>query len=184
MRKLVFSINITLDGFIDHTAMVADDELHEKATDLLRSADVVLYGRVAYQLMVDFWPTAPSDASLSKSVREFANTINEIEKIVYSKSLMMASWKTRIVNEVKPDEILALKNLPGKNILLGPGAKIAQTFIDFDLIDEYRFVIHPVLLGRGKRLFSERDKRRGLILIGQNTFKSGVEELIYRPMKN
>jgi dihydrofolate reductase len=181
MRKLIFSINMTLDGFIDHTAVVADDELHDRASDLLRRVDLILYGRIAYQLMAEYWPTAPTDPSLSPSVMEFANTINPIRKIVYSKTMESVSWNTRIVRAVDPEEIRALKRLPGKDILLGPGAEIAQTFMDLELIDEYRFVMQPIILGMGKRLFTDRDKRKEFSLVGQTTYHSGVVELIYQP---
>jgi dihydrofolate reductase len=181
MRKLIFSINMTLDGYIDHTAVIADNELHERASELLRSADIVLYGRIAYELMAEYWPTAPSDPSITPSMREFANTINSAQKIVYSKTMKTASWNTKIVREVNPDEIRAMKLLPGKDILLGPGASIAQTFMNLGLIDEYRFVIQPIIIGKGKRLFTDNDKRKDLFLIGQNTYHSGVVELIYHP---
>jgi dihydrofolate reductase len=180
MRKLIFSINMTLDGYIDHNAVIADDELHERASELLRGAEIILYGRIAYQLMADYWPTAPLDPTLSPSVREFANTINRIQKIVYSKTLKNVSWDTKIARKVDPDEIRAMKLLPGKDIVLGPGALIAQTFMDLDLIDEYRFVMQPFILGKGKRLFTDNDKRKDLLFIGQNTYRSGVVELIYQ----
>jgi dihydrofolate reductase len=184
MRKLIFSTNVTLDGFIDHTAVIADDELHEKASELLRSVDVILYGRIAYQLLAEYWPTAPSDESLSPSVKEFAITINQVDKIVYSKTIENVSWNTKIVREVDPKEIRAMKFLPGKDILLGPGARIAQTFMSLDLIDEYRLLIQPIILGKGKPLFTDNDKQKDLLLIGQNTLHSGVVELIYRPINN
>jgi dihydrofolate reductase len=180
MRKLIFSINMTLDGYIDHNAVIADDELHERASELLRSIDIVLYGRIAYQLMAEYWPTAPSDPSITPSMREFANAINKAQKIVYSKTMKNASWNTKIVREVNPDEIRAMKLLPGADILLGPGASIAQTFMDLGLIDEYRFVMQPIIVGKGKRLFKDNDTRKDLLLIGQNTYHSGVVELIYQ----
>jgi dihydrofolate reductase len=118
MRKLIFSINITLDGFIDHTTMIADDELHEKASELLRSADVVLYGRKAYQLMAEAWSGAPLDKTLSPRVREFADTMNAMEKIVYSTTLKNVSWKTKILRSVDPAAVRAMKRLPGKGYFI------------------------------------------------------------------
>jgi dihydrofolate reductase len=180
MRKLIFSINMTLDGYIDHTAMIADDELHERASELIKNADIILFGRITYQLMAESWPTAPSDPSLSPSVKEFAQTINGIQKIVYSKTLENVSWNTRIVREIDPVEINEMKNLPGKSILLGPGPNVARTFMKFDLIDEYRFVMHPVILGKGMPLFTDDDERKDLLLVDQFTLQSGVVELIYQ----
>ncbi len=183
MRKLVFSTNITLDGFIDHTAGVADEELHEKSSELLRSGDLILFGRKAYQLMAEYWPSALADETITPSEREFANTINPMEKIVFSKTLQDVSWNTRILRGVDPSEIQALKRMPGNNLLLGPGAQIAQAFMELDLIDEYRLWIHPVILGKGIPLFRQQDQRKDLTLIGQNSFRSGVMELIYRPKR-
>lgn len=183
MRKLVFSINMTLDGYIDHTAGIADDELHERASELIKTADIILFGRITYQLMAEFWPTAPSDPSLSPSVKEFAKTINGIQKIVYSKTLENVSWNTKILREIDPVEIKEMKNSPGKSILLGPGPDVARTFMKFDLIDEYRFVMHPIILGKGMRLFAETDKRTDLLLVDQYTLQSGVVELVFQRKK-
>jgi dihydrofolate reductase len=183
VRKLIFSTNITIDGFIDHTAVVADDELHERAAELIRNADLVLYGRIAYQLMADYWPIATQDPSLSKSVRVFAETINRAEKVVFSKTLTQAAWKTRILREVDPEQIREMKRQPGKDLLLGPGAKIAQAFMRLDLIDEYQFLIQPVILGRGIRLFPDAEKRVPLTLVRRHALRSGVMELTYRPVR-
>jgi dihydrofolate reductase len=181
MRKLIFAINVTLDGFIDHTAMIADDELHLKAASLFNRADLVLFGRVVYQLMADYWPTAPLDKSISKRMKEFAEAINKIDKIVYSKTLMNVTWKTKILREVDPKEIIDMKQLPGRDILLGGGAQLAQEFMELDLIDEYRFIIHPIILGKGKPLINNLEKQKDLLFIGCNKYKSGVIELIYKP---
>jgi dihydrofolate reductase len=184
MRKLIYAINVTLDGFIDHTAMIADDELHLKAASLFNRADLVLFGRVIYQLMADYWPTSPLDKSLSKSMREFAVAINNIDKIVYSKTLMNVTWKTKILREVDPKEINDMKHLTGRDILLGGGAQLAQEFMELDLIDEYRFIIHPIILGKGKPLINNLEIRKDLLFIGCNKYKSGVIELIYKPRNN
>jgi dihydrofolate reductase len=182
MRKIIFAINMTLDGFFDHTAVIADDELHEKAAQLFRSADVVMFGRETYQLMAEYWPTAGSDPSLSPGVREFAEAINRIDKIVFSKTLQSAGWNTRIQRTLDPGEIKAMKGAPGRDILLGGGANLAQAFMNLDLIDEYRLIIHPILLGSGKRLFNNIATRKDLRLIGQDVRGSGAVELIYQPV--
>ena len=181
MRKLIYATNVTLDGFIDHTAMIADDELHLKAARLFNRADLVLFGRVVYQLMADYWPTAPLDKSISKSLKEFAVAINKIDKIVYSKTLMNVTWKTKVLREVDPKEIIYMKHLTGRDILLGGGAQLAQEFIELDLIDEYRFIVHPIILGKGKPLINNLEKQKDLLFVGCNKYKSGVIELIYKP---
>jgi dihydrofolate reductase len=180
MRKLVYSVNMTLDGYIDHTAMIADDELHERASELIKTGDIMLFGRITYELMAEFWPTAPNDPSLSTSVKEFARTINGIQKIVYSKSLENVSWNTKILREIDPVEIKKMKNSQGKSILLGPGPNVARTFMKFDLIDEYRFVMHPIILGKGMRLFADNEIRKDMVLVDQFTLRSGVVELVYQ----
>jgi dihydrofolate reductase len=182
MRKIIFAINMTLDGCFDHTAVIADDELHEKAAALFRSADVVLYGRVTYQLMADYWPAAAADASLSPGVREFTDAINGIPKIVFSKTLQDVSWDTTILRAVDAEEIRAMKSRPGKDILLGGGGKIAREFMNLGLIDEYRLIVQPIILGKGKRLFADLDARRDFQLIGQDVRRSGAVELIYKPV--
>ncbi len=184
MRKLIFAINMTLDGCFDHTAFIPDDELHEKAAELFRSADVVMFGRETYQLMAAYWPTAASDPSLSSSERDFAEAINRIDKIVFSKTLQSAAWNTQIRCAVDPVEINAMKGAQGRDILLGGGAKLAQAFMKLDLIDEYRLIIHPVLLGNGKRLFNAIATRKDLRLVGQNVRGSGAVELIYQPVNH
>ncbi len=180
MRKMIFAINMTLDGNFDHTAVIADDELHEKASELFKSVDVVLYGRVMYELM-EYWKSALSDNSLSPSVKEFAETINKIDKIVFTKTLQKVSWNTKIMREVDPEEIRAMKQLSGRDILLGGGSKLALSLMRYDLIDEYRLIIQPIILGKGKRLFEGIEKHTDLQLIGENVRKSGAMELIYRP---
>ena len=180
MRKLIFGFNITMDGYIDHDAVIADDELHEVASELLRTADLVLFGRVAYELMAGSWPSAEDDKTLSASVREFASLINPVPKIVYSRTIEKVEWNTGIEREVDPGRVLDMKRQPGKNILLGGGASIARTFMKYGLIDEYRFLVQPIMLGHGKRLFENNSLRRDLRLMNTRTLGSGVVELVYQ----
>jgi dihydrofolate reductase len=180
VRKLIFAFNITMDGFIDHDAMIADEELHDVASEVLRTGDIMLFGRVAYNLLAEFWPSASSDETLPASMREFAEVINGLPKIVYSRTLEDAGWNTKIEKEVDPGQILAMKMRPGKNILLAGGASIAQTFMRYGLIDEYRFLVHPIILGHGKRLFDGGQGRQDLRLTDTRVLQSGVVELVYR----
>jgi len=181
MRKLIFGINMTLDGCFDHAAMIADEELHEKAAELFRSADVIIFGRVMYQLMESYWPTATSDPSLTPGEIGFAKAINAIKKIVVSKTIEKVSWNTSVLRNLDYDEIVEMKKQPGKDILLGGGAKIAGAFMELGLIDEYRIIVHPVIMGRGRRLFEDVLKRTDLMLTGENIRKSGAVELLYSP---
>jgi dihydrofolate reductase len=180
MRNLIFSFNITMDGFIDHEALIADDELHDVASQLLRTADILLFGRVAYNLHADFWPSVSSDKTLPASMREFAEAINDLPKVVYSRTIQNVGWNTKIEKEVDPGQILEMKMQPGKDILLAGGATIARTFMYYGLIDEYRFLVHPIILGHGKRLFDNGRARQDLRLMNTRVLHSGVVELVYQ----
>jgi len=117
MRKVIFAINTTLDGCVDHTKQVADDETHEYFTDLLRESDLVVYGRKTYQLMVPFWPEVAKNQSMTKALNEFAQTFDAIKKIVFSRSLdRVEDRNTRIVRTDLHDDILKLKQEQGRNI--------------------------------------------------------------------
>ena len=143
MRNLIFAINITLDGCVDHTKQIADEETHEYFTHLMRDVDLLVYGRKTYQLMVPFWPEVAKNQSMTKASNEFARTFDSINKIVFSRSLDSAEDKnTRIVRTNLHDEILKLKQEEGKNILIG-GVSIPSQLIELGLVDEYRFVVQP-----------------------------------------
>ena len=152
MRNLIFAINTTLDGCVDHTKGVANDETHEYFTDLLREVDLLVFGRITYQLMVPFWPEVAKTQSMTKASNEFANAFVSINKIVFSRTLDTAEDKnTRIVRTNLRDEILKLKQENGKSILLG-GVSIPSQLIELGLVDEFRFVIGPIIAGEGRRL--------------------------------
>src|SRR4030095_3387318 len=136
MRKLIAAMNMTLDGFCDHTAMIADEEIHEHYTDLLRSAGTVIYGRITYQLM-EYWKSVVENPTGNKSMDEFAVAIDNISKIVYSRTLKSVDWKnTELKKEIVKEEILELKRQADRDIFVGsPSLIIALTKLD--LIDEY-----------------------------------------------
>lgn len=183
MRKLIFSINVSLDGFADHTVAIADDELHEFYTDQLDSIDTILFGRVTYQLFESYWPHAHEDPKSAKSIIAFANKINAMRKIVFSKTLQNVDWNnTRLVKGNMVEEVSKLKQESGKNLSVG-GLNIAQTFMKLSLIDEYWFLIQPVIVGEGKRLFDGVNGRLDLKLIDTKKFNSGVVALHYLPNK-
>ncbi len=182
MRKVVFAINITTDGFCDHRDGIADDQLHEYFTKLLRNASLILYGRVTYQLMVPYWPDVARNSSETESVNEFARVFDSLDKIVFSTTLQHVDGNnTRIVRGNVAEEVVALKQQPGKDIFVG-GLSIASQLSARGLIDEYRFVVHPVVAGKGPRLFetvTPQDTLR-LDFIGTETFRSGVVANHYR----
>ena len=147
MRNVIFAINTALDGCVDHTKQVADDETHEYFTGLLREVDLGVFGRITYQLMVPFWPEVAKNQNMTKASNEFARAFDSINKIVFSRSLdSVEDRNTRIVRTNLHDEILKLKQEPGKNILTG-GVDIPTQLIELGLVDEYRFVVGPVVAG-------------------------------------
>ena len=183
MRSLIYAINITLDGCCDHTKFNADDEMLEHFTHLTRDADTLVYGRKTYQLMVPYWPdVAKNPSRQTKADYEFAQAFYAINKIiVFSRSLdSPEEKKTRIVLTSLHDEILKLKQEQGKNILTG-GVSIPSQLVELGLIDEYHFVVHPIVLGEGRRLFEgvNLQEKLRLKLVESKIFKSGCVALRY-----
>ena len=183
MRKLIAAINMTLDGFCDHTAMTADDEIHEHYNELLSNAGTLLYGRITYQLMESYWPSVVKNPTGNKPVDEFAVLIDNISKIVFSRTLKNVVWKnTKLKKEISKEEILELKQQAGKNILVGsPGLIVALT--QLDLIDEYQLGVQPTVLGSGLPLFKNIRDRIDLKLLKTKTFGCGAVMLYYESMK-
>ncbi len=181
MRKLIFAINTTLDGCVDHTPQTADDELLEYHTHLLRDVDLLVFGRKTYQLMVPYWPDVAKDESATKADNEFAKTFVSKNKIVFSRSLESAEDKnTKIVRTNLHDEILKLKQEQGKNIMVG-GVDIPSQLIELGLIDEYLFVVGPIIAGEGRRLLDgvSLPESLQLKLVESKIFKSGCVALRY-----
>ena len=174
---------MTLDGFCDHTAAIADDELHEHYNELLRNADTMLWGRTVYQLMGSYWPALVKNPSGDKPMDDFAVLIDNLSKIVFSRTLKNVEWKnTTLKSEVIKEEILALKEKAGKNILAGsPSLIIALT--QLGIVDEFQLCVHPIILGKGLPLFKNINDRVDLKLIKSKTFGSGAIVLYYEPAK-
>jgi dihydrofolate reductase len=182
MRNVIYAINITLDGCCDHTKHVPDEGMMEYHTRLLRDdADLLVFGRKTYQLMVPYWPDVAKDPSSTKADKEFAQSFVSRKKVVFSRSLDSAEDEnTRIVRTNLRDEILKLKQEPGKNILLG-GVDIPSQLVELGLVDEYRFVVAPIIVGKGRRLLEDVNlpEKCQLKLVDSKTFKSGFVALRY-----
>jgi dihydrofolate reductase len=181
MRNVIYAINLSLDGCCDHTKMVPDEELFEDDIQLLREADLIVYGRKTYQLMVPYWPDVAKDPSSTKSDIEFAAAFDSLNKVVFSRSLDSAEDKnTRIVCTDLREEILNLKEQPGGNILTG-GVDIPSQLIALGLVDEYRIVVMPVVAGEGRRLMEgvSLPESLQLNLVESKVFKSGCVALRY-----
>jgi dihydrofolate reductase len=177
MRKLIFAMNTTLDGCIDHTKFNPDEETFEYVTRLTREAGTFVYGRKTYQLMVPYWPDAAKDPS-----DEFAQAFVAVDNIVvFSRTLDKVEGKnTRIVRTNLQDEIIKLKQEQGKNIFTG-GVALASQLAELGLIDEYHIMVHPIILGEGRRLFEgiSLQEKLHLKLVDSKTFKSGSIALHY-----
>jgi dihydrofolate reductase len=181
MRKLIYAINITLDGCCDHTKQMVDEAALEHHALLLRDADLLVFGRKTYQLMVPYWPDVAKNPAESKADIEFAKTFVSKNKIVFSRSLESAQDKnTRIVRTNLRDEILKLKKEPGKNILAG-GVDIPSQLIELGLVDEYHFVVTPIIAGEGRRLLEgvSLPQKLQLKLVDSKIFPSGCVALRY-----
>jgi dihydrofolate reductase len=183
MRKLIFAINLTLDGCCDHTKGKADEELHDYHTALVRNADTFLYGRKTYQLMVPFWHDMAKDPTpKERSMDEFAQAFDAVKQIVvFSQTLDRAEEKnTKIIRGDLRDEVLKLKQEQGKSILTG-GVNIPSQLIELDLIDEYHFVVQPLVVGEGTRLLEGVSllEQLQLKLVETKIFKSGSIALRY-----
>ena len=185
MRKVIFAINMSLNGCCGHTLFYPDEETMAYFTLLTRNADTFIYGRKTYQLMVPYWPdlakNTPGENDRKVDI-EFARAFDAVSKIiVFSKSLdNPEEEKTRIIRTGLHDEILKLKQEQGKNILTG-GVTIPSQLAEPGLIDEYRFVIHPIVAGEGRRLFEgiKLQKKLHLKLVESTVFKSGCVALRY-----
>jgi len=181
MRKLIYVINLSIDGCLDHTIGVPDEELFDFYIDLVRNAGMFVYGRTTYQLMVPYWPDVLKDPTSSKSDVEFAEAFDAVEKVVFSKSLEKAEGKnSRIVRTKAEDEIRKLKQEEGKNIYVG-GVALPSYLIGQGLVDEFIFTIIPVIAGKGKRLMEgiTMQEKLGLKLIDTKISKSGSVILHY-----
>ena len=181
MRDVIFAINITLDGCVDHTKQSIDEEKLEYFTHLTREVDLQVFGRKTYQLMVPYWPDVLKNPSETKADTEFARAFVSTNKIVFSRSLDgVEDRNTRIVRGRLYDEILKLKQEQGKNILVG-GVDIPSQLIELGLVDEFRFVVGPIIAGEGRRLLEgvNLPAKLQLKLVESKIFKSGAVALRY-----
>lgn len=183
MRKLIAAINMTLDGFCDHTAGIVDDELHRHYNEVLQTGDSLLYGRITYQLMESYWPEVVKHPTGNQPEDEFAVLIDNISKVVFSHTLNKVDWKnSRLATRSLKEEVLELKQQTGKNILAGSPSIIAA-LTQLDLIDEYQLCVHPIILGNGLHLFKNIVNQKILKLNKTKTFGSSVIVLYYEPVR-
>ena len=182
MRKLIYAINVTLDGCCDHSKGISNDEVYEYYMHLMRDVDLFVYGRKTYQLMVPFWPdVAKNQSGQTKAMNDFAQAFDSTNIVVFSQTLDSTERKnTRIVRSNLQDEILKLKQEQGKNIIVG-GVSVPSQLIELGLVDEYSVVVQPLLVGEGRRLLEDTSlpERLELKLVESKVFKSGFVALRY-----
>lgn len=182
MRKIIAALNMTLDGFCDHTAILPDEEIHQHYTELLGQGDAILYGRTTYQLM-EFWRTLLENPSGEKSMNDFALAIDKIQKIGFSNTLGNVEWNSAKLAEKDLEKtVLELKQQSGKDIFVGSRSLIIQ-LLKQDLIDEFQLCIHPVVAGSGLPLFENINDRIIFKLVKNKTFHGGAVILYYK-LKN
>ena len=184
MRKVIASVFVTLDGYMvgpnEDMSWVLNnfnEEMAQYEGDLMDSLDTILLGRVTYEIMTNFWPTHPEEPG--------ADNMNTTPKIVFSKTLDKAEWgkwkNARVVKDHAAEEIAKLKQLPGKNMVIYGSANLVQGFSRLGLIDEYQLLLHPLVVGGGKRLFTDTPQPLGLTLLRTEVYKNGVVVLFYEP---
>jgi len=180
MRKIVAAINMTLDGYCDHTSITPDDDLHQHYADLINDSDIILYGRKTFHLM-KYWQTLVENPSGKNAMDEFAVVMDKIPKIVFSTTLNSTDWKSaRLAQRNLKDEVAGLKQQLGRSILVGSRSLILQ-LMKLNLIDEYQFCVHPVVAGSGLLLFENTDSRHEFKLINTKIFTSGAVVFYYEP---
>lgn len=183
MRKVIYSMLVSLDGFIEGPNReldwhIIDEELHTFINNQQSEFDTYLYGRRLYEVMT-YWETADMNPSAPEYELEFARIWKKMPKIVFSKTLEQVPGNARLIRDNITAEITKLKQQPGKNMDLG-GPNLASTFMRFGLIDEYRLFIQPVVLGSGTPMFPALGDKINLRLVETRTFGSGVVYLHYQ----
>ncbi len=184
MRKIILMMGVSLDGFIEGPNReidwhVVDEELHFRFNELIRLAGGFISGRVTHELMAAYWPTAAQDPASKAPEVEFAAIWLNMPKIVFSRTFQGDEWNTTVIRKLDPEEVRGWKAQPGGDLLLS-GADLAASFMQHNLIDEYRISVHPVLIGQGKPLFPASDIKTSLELIETERFGNGVVTLHYR----
>lgn len=189
MRRLTASSWITADGFIADPEgsldwVIGDEELAAYETALIEEADTVMLGRVTYQMLASYWPQAPTSPNAAPWEKAYAEKINVLGKIAVSRSLQDAPWRpTRILRDVTPAAVAAVKEGSDRRIVTFGSAMLVQGLLQLGLVDELHLLIHPVLLGAGKSLFGALDERARLERVRVEPFRSGVTLMVYRPAR-
>jgi dihydrofolate reductase len=183
MRKVIATMNMTLDGFCDHTSMVADDEIHQHYADLIGSAGTLLYGRITFQLMESYWPDVLKNPTGNKATDDFAAAIDGVPKVVFSRTLKTVEWESaRVAERDLATEVEALRQEEGNDIFVGSPSLIVG-LTNLGLIDEYQLLVQPVIVGSGLRLLQDIEDRVDLKLSKTQTF-AGTGSVLMTHVRN
>ena len=179
MSKIIAGINMTLDGYCDHTSVNADDELHNHYTDVIRNAGALVYGRITYQLMEDFWPTVVKQPTGTKSLDDFAVAMEKVPKVVFSHTMKEVKWDSaRLATRDLKEELLALKDQSTQDILIGSRSLIIAS-LNMRLVDEFQICVHPIIVGKGLRLFDKIEERIDMKLRKTKTLQNSGAVVMY-----
>lgn len=183
MSKVIAVMNMTFDGFCDHTAIAGDDEIHQHYSELLKNSGVIMYGRITYNLMESYWPAIVKNPTGDTYMDEFAIALDNIPKIVFSNTIKSVEWKTaKLAKRGIEEEVLELKKKEGKDILVGSPSLILNC-MKLNLVDEYQIIVHSVILGEGLPLFKDINDRVELTLLKTKVFRCGAVTFYYKPAK-
>jgi dihydrofolate reductase len=186
MRKIIVFNMVSVDGFfagVDGNLdwHNVDDEFNKFAIEQTREFHTILFGRTTYQLFESFWPAVLKDPKTSEDNRKIARNINDIEKFVFSSTLEKVTWNnSKILKKIDSEEIKKLKQEPGKDMVIFGSGTIVQAMTNLNLIDEFRLMINPVILGQGKPMFKDMKNKVNLKLLNTKTFKNGNVLLCYQ----
>jgi dihydrofolate reductase len=187
MGRLIYALNVSLDGFVEtpsHSLDWADvdEEVHTWFNDVARETDAFLYGRGMYETMAAYWPHGADDPDATPAMRDFARIWNPTPKVVFSRSLGEVGWNSRLVRGGVAEELAAIRREFDGDLGIG-GATLAASFIELGLVDVYRLVIHPVVLGAGTPFFPPVADRLRLRPTGSREFGNGVRALEYEMVR-
>ncbi len=181
MRKLIYGINISLDGCCDHTKFGGGDDILDYFRELLEGVDLIIYGRKTYELMVPFWPEVAQTQSMNEAANAFAKVFDNLKRVLVSQTIdKVDDEQTTIIHNNLKEEILKLKQQSGKAISTG-GVEFPALLIEWGLIDEFHMVVHPLIVGQGRRLFAEMclPENLGLKLVASQILSTGCVALRY-----